>query len=69
MDPQGRSGQVRNISPTPGFDPRTDQTSGKFEELVFIVRSPHRPAHIMDPFSALVILKYPPEYNSFTLKM
>jgi len=23
--PQGRSGRVRKISPTPGFDPRTDQ--------------------------------------------
>jgi hypothetical protein len=23
--PQGRSGQVRNISPPPGFDPRTIQ--------------------------------------------
>jgi len=23
--PQGRSGQVREISPTPGFDPRTVQ--------------------------------------------
>jgi len=24
-EPQGRSGQVRKISPPPGFDPRTDQ--------------------------------------------
>ena len=24
-EPQGRSGQVRNISPLPGFDPRTVQ--------------------------------------------
>jgi hypothetical protein len=26
--PQGRSGQVREISPSPGFDPRTVQPVG-----------------------------------------
>ena len=28
VDPQGRSGRVRKISPPPGFDPRTVQLVG-----------------------------------------
>ena len=66
MDSQGRFGQLRNISPPPGFDHRTGQT---FEEPVLIVLRPYRSAHIKAPFSAVLILKYPPEYNPFTLKM
>jgi hypothetical protein len=38
-------------------------------ESVLIIHSPDRPARIMDPFSALVLLKYPQEYNPVTLKM
>ena len=29
-EPQGRSGRVRKISPTPGFDPRTVQPSSEY---------------------------------------
>jgi len=46
--PQGRSGQVRKISPLPGFDPRTVQpVASRYTDWAYITLGPKYFIHVI----------------------